>query len=398
MPNNQVSEREAQLAQAFTLGARTSAEDNADELSQAFRERFADDPQLVEHYDIGLNSFNSERVYMGILKDHGRAKYQHNPKENMSYFVTLVTTSGEKTVWGIDLARAISEAGLKCGDTIRLEYKGSEPVKVDAPVKDSHGNVIGHEKISTIRNAWDANQWGGPLHMPSATQGSIPANNTAGEPPPRPGVAPQSAAVPATRLRPSIQPGLSMGQSFMLGAQGLAGLKNVLRTGGAAVNGAVSDFRAAKPEHELKRVLEAAEEQVSKFVRAGIDPNDQALTPAELETRVQRLLKDPANKQSLELLVSSLDKAIHLSSAVLKNGSESGESEEGLQRGIEPLECFLRDHAPVLKSLRYEDQSLFDRLQNGVDRVVAMLAEIIDRLFASAGKGASVHSAPKLGA
>jgi hypothetical protein len=390
MASNQMSEREAQLAQAFSLGAQASEELHAEELAKDFRERYAADPQLVEHFELGRTATQSDRVYLGVLKEHGHAKFQHDPKENSSYYVTLATPAGEKTVWGIDLKRALAERGLKAGDPVRLEYKGSVAVQVLAPKKDAHGAIIGHETITTNRNSWEAHKWGGPLQ--SATAGTTMAGTGGRAPQP---ISAGSAASVAGR------PQLTAAQSFMLGAKGLAGLKSVLKTGGGAVSSAVTDFRVEKPELELKKVLADAAEQVASLVNAGVSPGVAALSADEQKAHVQDILKIPANKQSLDKLVSSLDRAILLSGSVVEKGVVSGLDESALnERGVDPLKRFMDDHQSVLKSLQHEDQSLLERLQQGVDRLVFMLSEMLDRLFSATGNraGSTDRGGPKLGA
>ncbi|WP_219096345.1 hypothetical protein [Pseudomonas sp. UMAB-40] len=392
MANDQMSERETQLSQAFSLGAQVSEELQAEQLAQDFRERYAADPQLVEHFELGRTATQSDRVFMGLLKEHGHAKYQHDPKENSSYYVTLVTPAGEKTVWGIDLKRALAVDGLKAGDPVRLEYKGSVAVQVVAPKKDAHGAIIGHETITTNRNTWEAHKWESPVQ--SAVAGSSMAR--AG------GRAPQPLA--AGGAAPAVgRPLLSMAQSFMLGAKGLAGLKSMLNTGGDTVNSAVSDFRVEKPELELKNVLDVAAEHVSSLKSAGVVPSDGTLSADEHKALIQDILKTPSNKQSLDKLVSSLDRAVLLSGSVVEKGVGAGLDEAALnERAVDPLKRFMSEHESVLKSLQHDDQSLLERMQQGVDRLVSMLSQMLDRLFSAtgirSGSGAADRAGPKLGA
>ncbi|OOO19722.1 Ti-type conjugative transfer relaxase TraA, partial [Agrobacterium salinitolerans] len=61
--------------------------------------------------------------------DHGVAPYEHNPQSRESYFVTLENDWGEqRTVWGVDLKRAMQEASPKIGDRIGLQHEGATPV------------------------------------------------------------------------------------------------------------------------------------------------------------------------------------------------------------------------------------------------------------------------------
>ncbi|MHC8297726.1 LPD7 domain-containing protein [Pseudomonas sp. LB3P58] len=94
------------------------------------------------------------RAYSGQLLEHGPAKYNHDPDEKMNYYVKLNTNEGEKTVWGIDLKRAMAEGKPKVGDEINVEYKGNKIVEVEALKRDDSGKIIGREMIDTPRNEW----------------------------------------------------------------------------------------------------------------------------------------------------------------------------------------------------------------------------------------------------
>jgi len=97
----------------------------------------------------------AERVYEGRIIEHGDAKYNHDPEEKPNYYVKLETPSGEKTVWGIDLKRAMSESKAQTGDNVKLEFKGKETVKVEALQRDKEGKVIGSKEVETHRNTWE---------------------------------------------------------------------------------------------------------------------------------------------------------------------------------------------------------------------------------------------------
>lgn len=95
------------------------------------------------------------RAYAGRVIEHGSANFNHDPDEKPNYFVKMATDKGEKTVWGVDLKRAMSESKIKAGDDIKLEYKGNQPVTVEALKRDNAGKVIGKEEITTNRNTWE---------------------------------------------------------------------------------------------------------------------------------------------------------------------------------------------------------------------------------------------------
>ncbi|MCZ7497260.1 Ti-type conjugative transfer relaxase TraA [Agrobacterium tumefaciens] len=78
---------------------------------------------------VGMEEFTNRRG--GILVDHGAAPYEHKPGNRDSYCVTLEHGDGQqRTIWGVDLARAIDEAEPEIGDRIGLEHKGSETVRL----------------------------------------------------------------------------------------------------------------------------------------------------------------------------------------------------------------------------------------------------------------------------
>lgn len=95
------------------------------------------------------------RAYAGTVLEHGADNYNHDPKEKLNYFVRLATEDGEKTVWGVDLKRGMSEGKVKAGDEIKLEYKGKTQVTVEALKRDKSGKVVGKEEITTNRNEWN---------------------------------------------------------------------------------------------------------------------------------------------------------------------------------------------------------------------------------------------------
>ncbi|MDR2031374.1 MAG: hypothetical protein LBP86_03750 [Azoarcus sp.] len=87
---------------------------------------------------------------------HGAAKYKHDAKNSGSYYVTTRDEQGrEKTHWGIDLERAMSESGAQVGDRVSIVHEGKKTVTIQAPVYDSGGNLIGYEEKNTHRNTWN---------------------------------------------------------------------------------------------------------------------------------------------------------------------------------------------------------------------------------------------------
>ena len=93
-------------------------------------------------------------VHTGRVLKYGGAHYHFDPKENLNFYVKLETNEGNRTIWGVDLARGMGEKKIKIGDHVTLEYQGSKLVVVDAPKRDEKGDVIGREPIATPRNTW----------------------------------------------------------------------------------------------------------------------------------------------------------------------------------------------------------------------------------------------------
>jgi len=94
---------------------------------------------------------SSAKVIEGELVDHGAARYQHQDDKQMSYFVTLKTDAGERTLWGVGLADAMADSDLKPGDQVRLEDLGTRPVVVQEVAED--GSV---KEKTTQRREWSA--------------------------------------------------------------------------------------------------------------------------------------------------------------------------------------------------------------------------------------------------
>lgn len=85
---------------------------------------------MTRHRDgVQLYADIKEFTKAGRLVDHGGAPYEHNPQSRESYFVTLGNDKGERrTVWGVDLKRAMQGASPAIRDRISLQHEGATPV------------------------------------------------------------------------------------------------------------------------------------------------------------------------------------------------------------------------------------------------------------------------------
>jgi len=89
---------------------------------------------------------NEARFITGTLVDHGPDSYQHRPGKPASYFLKLATAQGERTLWGVDLERAVkqSQSGVKIGDELGILSVRKDPVTVKT----------GDRALQTHRNRW----------------------------------------------------------------------------------------------------------------------------------------------------------------------------------------------------------------------------------------------------
>ena len=118
----------------------------------------ANQPEAVERTLQTLyQEMQSPRAYLGELIAHGAAPYQWKDGEAPSYYVTLRTNQGEKTIWGVDLGRAMEPLGSQGqGEQVLLAFQGSKPVEVSIPDRDSQGRITGNRRETVLRNTWYA--------------------------------------------------------------------------------------------------------------------------------------------------------------------------------------------------------------------------------------------------
>lgn len=103
-----------------------------------------------------FNPRRSGQLLIGRLKDHGAANYQFRAKEDPSYYVKLLTSRGERVLWGKDLQRALIEGQTrpKVGDLIGARRVAREAVTVTARERDTEGRVIRQEERHAHRTRW----------------------------------------------------------------------------------------------------------------------------------------------------------------------------------------------------------------------------------------------------
>ena len=130
-----------------------------DTLKAILRSRGDSDIAVEMAGAVAAERFQRPRVYVGKLIEHGAAPYENNPDNDDNYYVKLQTPSGARTVWGVDLPRALEHGEVKKGDDIALVYQGKKPVTVKSKELDELGEPTGKMvEIQTERNTWDANK------------------------------------------------------------------------------------------------------------------------------------------------------------------------------------------------------------------------------------------------
>lgn len=90
----------------------------------------------------------------GTLVDYGSDNFRHKDGESKSFFIKVQNSEGVKEYWGVDLQRAIHDAGVKRGDIITAEKLGKKDITVDAPVRNDEGAIVRYEKINSKRVEW----------------------------------------------------------------------------------------------------------------------------------------------------------------------------------------------------------------------------------------------------
>ncbi len=100
------------------------------------------------------------KLTVGRLVEHGPANYQFRESESPSYFLRVITISGERVLWGKDLERAIKEAQSKpkIGDQIAARPIKSESVTIMERRRDADGRIVSQSEKRARRNQWVVEQ------------------------------------------------------------------------------------------------------------------------------------------------------------------------------------------------------------------------------------------------
>jgi hypothetical protein len=98
----------------------------------------------------------TDSVTTGVLLKHGHAPFEFKAQGVPSYFVTVQTERGERTLWGRGLERALIESRTqpRPGDAIGVRENGIDPMTVIMRERDAQGQVRLEKRFETPRGHW----------------------------------------------------------------------------------------------------------------------------------------------------------------------------------------------------------------------------------------------------
>ena len=96
------------------------------------------------------------QLVIGRLTEHGRAHYQFRAGEDLSYYLKLLTSQGERILWGKDLERALTtgETTPKVGDLVGARRVARRAVTITARERDAEGRVVRQQEQHAHRTRW----------------------------------------------------------------------------------------------------------------------------------------------------------------------------------------------------------------------------------------------------
>ena len=98
----------------------------------------------------------TDSLVIGVLVKHGRAPYGFRRGGEASYFITLSTERGERTLWGGELERAIaaSRTQPQLGEPVGVRENGISPMTVVVRERNARGDVVTVNRADTPRGHW----------------------------------------------------------------------------------------------------------------------------------------------------------------------------------------------------------------------------------------------------
>jgi len=359
------------LEEVFKAGKNAASHPRPDQAAAEFARQYSGDRELVHEFMRGMNSQKAGvRSYEGVLVEHGQAKYNHDPRAKMSYFVTLDTPRGHRTVWGIDLERAMALSDTKVGDPVHIAYGGAKAVEVDVNVLDDQGKVVGTRRMETSRNEW------------------LVTKVDAAE------LASRQSAFPLSYTGGASRPGSPGVMSSLFGSGGLSGLKRMLSFGGDRVSAKVADYSEQRATLDLQDALKHAKATVAALNESGLSVmNDDAMGKEAKDAVLRQFLADPQNRQQVLSLANQINKVGDLSEVLIGKAAFKGRDDEAIgNQVVKPIRDFKEQNEKLLKALRVDERSLYDRLDGVLQHLTKFLSELLDRIRGGLGLGSAQKS------
>ena len=97
-----------------------------------------------------------DRLTVGKLIDHGRARHEFHPQGHPSYYVKILTDDGPRTIWARGLERALAKSRTQpqVGDVIGVRENNIAPVSFITRTRNAEGLVVATRQADTPRPHW----------------------------------------------------------------------------------------------------------------------------------------------------------------------------------------------------------------------------------------------------
>lgn len=137
------------------LGCPTTQEWKAFEAKKFAKKAAPKAPKVEESINGIPATQNVLKETKGRLLEYGRAPYLFDENKRISFFVTVAFKNGAKrTIWGIDLERAIHKADADIGNYICIQTIGYTPVVVEEEKIDEQSGEVFVTRNNTHRNTF----------------------------------------------------------------------------------------------------------------------------------------------------------------------------------------------------------------------------------------------------
>lgn len=99
---------------------------------------------------------STDRLTVGKLIDHGRARHEFHPRGHPSYYVKILTDDGPRTIWARGLERALQKSRTQpqVGDVIGIRENNIAPVSFITRTRNAEGVVVATRQTDTPRPHW----------------------------------------------------------------------------------------------------------------------------------------------------------------------------------------------------------------------------------------------------